>query len=154
EVGASVTALSNGNYVVSTPLWNSGRGAATWASGTAGIVGTISSSNSLVGTSLGDGVGDNVTALKNGNYVVSSPGWNNDRGAATWASGTTGITGTISAANSLVGSNPAGTTPGDEVGSEIAPLPNNNYVVLSPGWNGKRGAATFGSGTAGVTGAV
>ena len=49
--------------------------------------------------------------MSNGNYVVGSPDWNSNRGAATWGNGSTGISGTISAANSLVGSNP-----GDLVG--------------------------------------
>ena len=56
-----------------------------------------------------------MTVLSNGNYVVRSPDWDNgaaaDAGAVTWGSGTTGITGTVSAANSLVGS-----TAGDQVG--------------------------------------
>ena len=59
-----------------------------------------------------------VTALSNGNYVVDSPYWNGDRGAVTWGNGSTGISGTISAANSLVGSNP-----GDEVGGLQAASP-------------------------------
>ena len=57
----------------------------------------------------------------------------------TWGNGNTGITGTVSAANSLVGSNPV-----DQVGSingrnGVTPLTNGNYVVDSPGWNGNRG---------------
>ena len=47
-----------------------------------------------------------VTPLTNGNYVVGSPYWNGRRGAATWGNGSTGMSGTVSAANSLVGSNP------------------------------------------------
>ena len=46
-----------------------------------------------------------VTALSNGNYVVASPNWNAQEGAATWGNGMTGTTGTVSAGNSLVGSN-------------------------------------------------
>ena len=59
-----------------------------------------------------------VTPLSNGNYVVESPYWNGNRGAATWGNGSTGISGTISAANSLVGSNP-----GDGVGTVTASPP-------------------------------
>jgi hypothetical protein len=48
-----------------------------------------------------------VTVLSNGNYVVASPSWNGNRGAATWVDGTTGQTldgqGVITAQNSLVG---------------------------------------------------
>ena len=65
----------------------------------------------LVGSHFGDLVGGNdgqgVTALTNGNYVVDSPIWNNQEGAVTGGNGTTGITGTVSAANSLVGSTPS-----------------------------------------------
>ncbi len=61
-------------------------------------------------TGLGDEV--TVTALTNGNFVVNSPDWGGGLGAVTWGSGTTGICGTVSAANSLVGS-----TPFDHVGS-------------------------------------
>src|SRR5262249_47217989 len=137
------------------------RGAATWGSGTAGVTGTVSAANSLVGTNPaagtapGNEAGAGGTALQNGNYVVGSPKWNSDRGAATWGSGTAGGTGTVSAANSLVGTTPAaGTAPGDEVGAEVTALQNGNYVVGSPKWNSDRGAATWGSGTAGVTGTV
>jgi hypothetical protein len=77
----------------------------------------VSSTNSVFGSIAGDQVGvrvnlglylvNGVTALANGNYVVSSSYWNGQRGAATWASGTTGTTldgqNTVSAQNSLVG---------------------------------------------------
>jgi hypothetical protein len=110
-VGVGVTALSNGNYVVSGPGWNGGRGAATWGDGSTGVSGTVSAANSLVGTNDGDRVGSgSVTALSNGNYVVTSPGWNGGRGAATWGSGTTGRTldgsTLITPQNSLVGQAP------------------------------------------------
>jgi autotransporter-associated beta strand protein len=153
---SSVLPLSNGNYVVASPDWNGGRGAATWGSGTTGVSGTLSAVNSLVGSDPGDGVGSNfggVIALANGNYVVPSSSWNSGRGAVTWGSGTAGISGTVSAANSLVGTNP-----GDDVGLSVTVLANGNYVVASPSWNGGEfngyGAMTWGSGTAGVTGTV
>lgn len=98
-----------------------------------------------------------MTALPNGNYVVRSPVWDNgaavDAGAATWGSGTSGVTGVISAANSLVGS-----TTDDRVGSSVSTLSNGNYVVVSTSWDngpvGNAGATTFGNGTAGVWGTV
>jgi hypothetical protein len=114
--------------------------------------------NSLVGSNPGDGrLGSNpgdlvgsgfndfndVTSLSNGNYVVPSPFWNGHRGAATWGNGSTGVSGTVSAANSLVGSNP-----GDYVGY-VLPLRNGNYLVIS-GYGG-RGAVTWVSGTTGQT---
>ena len=159
-----VTALTNGNYVVRSSVWDNGAvvnaGAATFGSGTTGISGAVSAANSLVGTTANDLVGigsGGVTALTNGNYVVGSLNWDNgavaDAGAATFGSGTTGISGAVSAANSLVG-----TTANDSVGDSVTALTNGNYVVRSPDWdNGAvadAGAATFGSGTTGISGAV
>jgi Repeat of unknown function (DUF5650)/Invasin, domain 3/Immunoglobulin I-set domain len=161
----SVTALTNGNYVVDSPYWNSDTGAVTWGSGTTGVTGTISAANSLVDTtqtteldsSNGQVPGGGVTALSNGNYVVDSPDWNGKAGAVTWENGTTGITGTVSTANSLVGkpSNNQTGYRGDQVGSRsVTALSNGNYVVDSPLWNGEEGAVTWGNGATRVTGTV
>ncbi len=164
EVGnRGVTALTNGNYVVISPIWDNGAatsaGAVTWGSGTTGVSGTISSSNSLVGSRASDGVGSNgVTALTNGNYVVSSSQWANgtatSAGAVTWGSGTTGVSGPVSSA--IVWS---AATANDGVGNfGVTALTNGNYVVRSQNWdNGtivNAGAVTWGSGTAGVSGTV
>jgi filamentous hemagglutinin family protein len=149
QVGSNgITVLTNGNYVISSPYWSSNRGAVTWADGSTGLIGTPSSSNSLIGSSMGDYVGGwGVVALTNGNYVVASADWNGGRGAATLASGATGLVGTISSSNSLVGLNAS-----DAVGGYITALTNGNYVVVSR--MGTLGAATWGSGTSGVTGFV
>jgi len=164
EVGVSgVTALTNGNYVVASEVWDNGAipnaGAVTFGSGAGGITGVVSPANSLVGSTASDGVGNlGVTALTNGNYVVRSETWDNgaipDAGAATFGSGTSGITGVVSPANSLVGS-----SAGDVVGgSGVTALTNGNYVVASESWdNGaiaNAGAVTFGPGTSGITGVV
>ncbi len=127
-----MTALTNGNYVVSSPIWSldgtaSYCGAVTWGSGTTGVAGQISAANSLVGTRSGDYVGSEVIALTNGNYVVNSPSWYSGGpyfhwGAVTWGDGTSGITGPVSASNSLIGS---------EV---VIALTNGNYAVSSPTW--------------------
>jgi hypothetical protein len=160
---SGVTALPNGNYVVSSQSWANGdmfrAGAVTFGSGTAGISGAVSPANSLVGSAADDSVGNSgAKALINGNYVVSSPNWDNgaviDVGAVTFGSGTSGITGVVSPTNSLVGS-----TENDYVGaSGVTPLANGNYVVRSRYWrNGaiaQAGAVTFGSGTSGITGDV
>ncbi|MBI4747854.1 MAG: filamentous hemagglutinin N-terminal domain-containing protein [Acidobacteria bacterium] len=154
----SIFALTNGNYVVDSHLWNNSRGAATWGNGTTGITGVVSAANSLVGSTANDQVGSSfVFALSNGNYVVASPNWANgaatQAGAATWGNGTTGITGLVSAANSLVG----GQT-GDQVGLLTRSLMNGNYTVSSSRWdNGSTvdaGAVTLGNGTTGTTGLV
>lgn len=146
-----VTALTNGNYVVATPNWNGTKGAVTFGNGTTGIVGTVTAANSLAGTNDYDNIGGNgVTALSNGNYVVNSSGWNNQRGAVTFCDGASGCGGSVSEANSLTGSNSF-----DRVGSggSIA-LTNGNYVVRSFYWNSYRGAATFGNGATGIKGIV
>ena len=158
-----VTALNNGNYVVSSNNWANGTatfaGAVTWGNGATGVVGALSATNSLVGTASSDLVGSHgIVSLSNGNYVARSPNWNNgtaaSAGAVTWGSGTSGMVGAVSATNSLVG-----TTAGDAIGSgSVTALSNGNYVVRSTAWdNGtgtNAGAVTWGSGTAGVTGAV
>jgi hypothetical protein len=143
---SGIAVLSNGNYVVKSPYWNGNCGAATWGSGTAGVVGVVSAANSLVGSNPGDSVGSlQIAALPNGNYVVASPTWNGQLGAATWGSGTAGVVGAVSVANSLVGSHPT-----DVVSNfGITALSNGNYVVGSDFWNGTLGAATWGSGTTG-----
>jgi hypothetical protein len=162
RIGATITVLSNGNYVVRSPGWSNGlatnAGAVTWGSGTAGISGAVSAANSLVGSTASDMVGvSGVTALSNGNYVVSSRFWDGsvaNAGAVTWGSGTSGINGAVSTANSLVGS-----SLNDRIGGGgVTALNNGNYVVRSPSWNSdgavNAGAVTWGSGTAGVSGAV
>lgn len=159
---AQVVALANGNYVIRAPFYDNGStlnvGAVTWGDGVLGVTGTASTSKSLMGTRQDDIVGI-VTALSNGNYVVTSLGWDLpspvkiDVGAVTWCSGATGRTGTISEANSLIGG-----TVNDRLGSEgIVPLANGNFLVCSPDVNtpaANGGAVTWGSGTAGIAGTV
>ncbi|KAA0131452.1 hypothetical protein FYZ48_25230 [Gimesia chilikensis] len=161
QVGYSgATALTNGNYVISTPTWSDGLtrrsvGAVTFGDGMVGINGTISSDNSLIGSSNNDYVGNGgVVALPNGNYVAISNVWSFDKGAVSFGNGTTGLTGVLSASNSLVG-----TENGSFVGKGgVTVLANGNYVVVSSGWGDASfdnlGAVTWGSGTTGVTGAV
>ena len=146
-----IFALKNGGYVVRNPLWNGGMGAVTWGSGTTGVSGVVSSSNSLVGSNISDSVGNkSITELTNGNFVVRSPLWNSAAGAVTWGGSTNGIAGVVGSANSLIGSNA-----NDQVGSNaIAILPNGNFVVTTPTWNNggtisAAGAATWISGTTG-----
>ncbi|MCY2978999.1 MAG: immunoglobulin domain-containing protein [Planctomycetota bacterium] len=166
--GNGVTALTNGNYVVASANWDSSAtntdfGAVTWGNGTSGRTGVVSASNSLVGSTVSDGVGSaGVTALTNGNYVVRSSAWDSgatvDVGAVTWGNGatngTSGRTGVVSASNSLVGS-----TAFDNVGgSGLTELTNGNYVVRSSNWDSGTitnvGAVTWGNGTSGISGVV
>ena len=141
-----VTALTNGNYVVNSTYWAQRHGGC----GGRGDVGQRHQRASRAWsppptrwsaarrtTSVGSG---GVTALTNGNYVVSSSYWDNgaasSAGAVTWGSGTGGISGVVSSANSLVGS-----TANDQVGiGGITALTNGNYVVRSSYWdNGTAG---------------
>jgi hypothetical protein len=170
-----VDVLTNGNYVVVSTEWDNGSlanvGAATWGSGTQGVVGAVSALNSLVGASAGDRVGNSgvalnngVVPLANGNYVVSTDGWDNglvvDVGAVTWANGATGISGVVSTANSLVGASAGDVIGSPETGGEGRPiaLSNGNYVVASPGWNNAGvsnvGAVTWADGSVGLVGVV
>jgi filamentous hemagglutinin family protein len=171
KVGAIVKAVGNGHYVVVTGNWNGKMGAVTWGNGSTGIggfgiSGSISASNSLVGSTSNDYVGGDgygtlynggVTVLSNGNYVVASPRWTNGStwftGAVTWVDGNTGLSGAVSPGNSLVGS-----TVSDQLGSGgVKALANGTYVVLSPSFNNgaiaSAGAATWGLST-GTTGVV
>jgi trimeric autotransporter adhesin len=136
-----ITVLPNGNYVVSSYYWDNGgmtdAGAVTLCKSDGTTIGSVSSSNSLVGTSLGDTVGEKVVALSNNNYLVLSPHWTASTGAATWCKSDGTTTGNVSALNSLVGS-----AAGDRVGENGYLLPNGNYVVTSSYWNSQRGAVT------------
>lgn len=149
----NVVTLTNGNYVVGSPYWNNGSirgaGAVTWGNGESGVVGPVSATNSLVGTTAGDQVGyrwqhyddgrtygdGSIVTLAQGNYVVSSPNWDNgtarDAGAVTWGNGTTGTVGAISAANSLVG-----TTDRDEVGTYFDGYDGYDFNGVIPLSNG------------------
>jgi hypothetical protein len=158
---AGVTQLINGNYVVRSPSWNGGIGAATWGRGTSGVKGAVSAANSLVGGVAGDGVGSSVVGLLNGHYVVLSPNWDKpspavvNAGAATWGNGSTGIRGLVTTANSLTG-----TSPEDAVGTNAVGLSNGSFVVGSPSWDfpllslTNVGAATWADGTGPIVGEI
>ncbi|MFD0895930.1 DUF11 domain-containing protein [Luteolibacter ambystomatis] len=155
--------IASKNYVVCSPVWSgggdggfslNGKGAATWGSGSTGVVGNISSANSLVGATSGPGVGDAVgsisglTVLANGNYVIRARGFNGTRGAITWCNGATGTNGVVDATNSLVG-----TTQFQSIADGNNPLialTNGNYVCgipnLTVGGNTSAGALVWGNG--------
>jgi len=159
-VGGAAVPLSNGNFVTATSKWDNGSivdaGATTWGNGSTGTVGTVSAANSLVGSSNDDRV-NGITALPNGNYLVRAPFWDNNgvsnAGAVAWGDGNHGIVGTISPANSLVG-----TSTSDRVGHFTQILTDGNYVVMSILWNNgplhEAGAATWGNGNGGTTGPI
>lgn len=154
-------ALSNGHYVILSRSWINGSGvragAATWVNGTGPSSGVVDATNSIVGSTLNDGISNQYAALPNGNYLVGSSNWTNGAvsvaGALRWGNGLGGSVGPITPANALVG-----TTFGDSVGGRVEVLPNGNYVVLTPNWdNGaamNAGAVTFGNGLTGISGPV
>ena len=85
---SGVTALTNGNYVVRSANWDciltngcpggakADVGAVTWGSGTTGVSGPVTASNSLIGGLVGDQIGYSTPiALTNGNVVFANPKW-------------------------------------------------------------------------------
>jgi hypothetical protein len=169
NVGTALVALTNGNYVVRSLNWDNPEGpvanvgAVTWGNGATGTTGVVTASNSLIGGTAEDQVGNGtVPALTNGNYVVTSTNWDNpetgamNAGAATWCSGTSPTSGMVSASNSLVGSTAL------DGGSSMAAiaLTNGNYVVRMPNWDNPVGpindvgAVAWGDGATGTSGAI
>lgn len=139
--GSGVTVLSDGNYLVLSPAWNSNVGAATWGNASTGATGPVLPSNSLTGSASGDGLGTNGgVALPNGNYVVFANQWNNYYGAATWCRAGGGCNGPISTARSL-----HGTTQGDAVGNSGATFIDGNYVIASPNWTNNGAGSSMGA---------
>jgi hypothetical protein len=166
-IGEAVTPLPNGDFVVSSPSWAGNTGAVTHIRRGTDVGGMkVSAANSLVGAGSGSRLGSGknadsaapVTVLGNGNYVVCSPALGTVSqlkvGAATWVNASAPVVGTANASNSLIGA-----AANDRVCSDgvVALDGNDNYVVASPGFQAgsKRvGAASWGSGSAGIHGNV
>jgi hypothetical protein len=161
--GASVAALGGGAFLLVSPRWDDANridaGALTRGTIAAPPTGSISSANSLLGTSTGDLLGAGTPlALAGGASVIAVPRWDHgavvDAGAAVYLPGAVAASGPISAANALVGS-----STNDRVASGgITRLANGNYVVASPQWDHggivDAGAATFGTAASGAIGSV
>lgn len=158
-----IVELTNGNCVVCSPNVDTPAldgGAVTWVSGTAGLVGTVSLSNSLMILRASGFVGlTPPLALSNGNYVVLAPQLDTDAradvGAAVWCDGTAGRVGALTPDIALMGS-----STDDRTGEKAVALTNGNYVVISTSWNNpisgaqNVGAVTFGNGKTGARGIV
>ena len=148
---ASVTPLTNGNYVINAPNYVVGPSLGStvmWCSGTSGCTGRMTEANSLVEVGTYSLINP-VVPLTNGNYVVRSTR------SATFGNGSTGVTGRVSPDNSLISPNSVGQ------GMEIVALPNGNYYVLNADWDpaaapgaGSRGAVTLGDGRNGTVGTM
>lgn len=155
QIGSSgTTTLAGGKFAIFSPNWNGAAGAITWADGSNGITGVVSSANSLVGALANDRVGNSgISSQASGKYYVATSAWNGSAGAVTWIDSAAPLVGVVGAGNSLVGG-----TPGDQVGSGgiYNNLISGKWTVFSPNWNGTMGAVTFmdhAGGTAGVVGA-
>lgn len=143
------TLLANGAYLTPNAAWNGNRGAVTWIDGSGFTTATIDALSSLVGSTVGDEVGKEMIALKDGSYLAVARSWDAgalvDAGALTWIDPSGGTRGVVSAQNSLVGGSTA-----DTLGNaSITPLANGNYVVTRPLWEEGTtlniGGVTFGT---------
>jgi Repeat of unknown function (DUF5650)/Secretion system C-terminal sorting domain len=151
--------LTNGNFVIWSRSWGGNKGAVTLVNATTGLSGVVSNSNSIVGNTTGDVIGDKnfgngIFPLPNGNFVVVSTFWqsggNTNVGAVTWGSGTSNTGVVVGSSNSVVGSNG-----NDNVGNDgIFPITNGNYVVVSSSWSSSKGAVTWCNGTSATAGIV
>ena len=140
--GDNINVLNTGNILVLDPAANNRIGAVYLFNGSNGsLISTLTGSTSGTDGVGGDFVGSGpiygpsnhpVEILANGSYVIQSPDWNGQAGAATWANGTSGVSGVVSATNSLVGS-----TEFDEIGANVVALSNGNFVAYSQLWNGQ-----------------
>lgn len=167
-----VTALPNGALLVSSPDWSNGSeiaaGALTWIAPGATAAGTVvGAGNSLVGSQAFDRVSElGAAVLSNGNAVIASPSWANgdqpSAGAVTWIDADAGISGPVSAANSLVGEH-ASSRVGQPLGSAnvagVVALSNGHFLVQSSEWRPTPamnvvGAVTWGDGESGSVGMV
>ncbi|MBP7624999.1 MAG: hypothetical protein KA763_13610, partial [Xanthomonadales bacterium] len=161
RVGEAILTLSNGHYVVRSVLWsNAGQtsaGAMTWGDANGGTIGIVGPSNSIVGTTQDERVGEIFLTLSNGNYLVATRNWDNgvviDAGAVRWGNGNGGSVGAISPGNAIVG-----TSAGDFTQPSFIEVGNGNYLVLTPSWNNgaatDAGAATWGDGSIGSSGPI
>jgi hypothetical protein len=122
-------------------------GAATWASGFSETSGIVSAANSLVGSAMGDSIGEYVAALSNGNFVAGSDDWSDGKGLVAWANGSGPVSGVLNETSALVG-----TSTFDLVGQANnsfnirTSFANGVYVIYSPSYANDLGAVTLAHG--------
>ncbi len=155
SVDILVERVGTAGYLIARRNWDNGTlndaGAVSYCA--PNCTGPISEATSLVGLHAGDRVGDSVTLLAGGGYVVGSPYWDSpsvvDAGAVTGC-GAGGCVGSPAATNSLVGA-----SAGDQVGAAVFSLENGNYVTHTNHWHtsGVNGtlAVTLGAGGSSTT---
>jgi hypothetical protein len=150
-----VLTLDDGHYVVGSPFWFQGRGAATWGHRDGGLAGAVDAANSLVGSVPEDFVSSTgIYRLQGGDYAVASSFWSLGEtlyvGAVTRASGSSGLAGPVSGANSVIGSEA-----GDRVGlGGVDALPDGGYLVRSALASGLGAISRIGSPAAADDGIV
>ena len=163
QVGMASYALPGGGFVVKSHLWDSNKGAVTVCPAAGCVNMQISSANSLVGvrvfpgTYAGDQIGSGgIAVMSSGQFLVSSPNWSDtsaDRRGAVTLCPSSGCTGTVLSANSLVGS-----LANDRVGWSVQSLAGGGYLVGSPTWSYSQAVAQVGAVTrclpSGCTGPV
>ena len=141
--GSRVLTLTNGNIVVGDPYYSvpggpTNAGAAYLYNGK-----TLERISMLTGSQANDYVGYRLTALSNGHYVVQSVNWHNgsaaNAGAATWCSGTGGLNGVVSPANSLVGS--AAGSSGSAASRKSLTMPTPFSSIGKPSYSSAAGSS-------------
>ncbi|MBJ7449023.1 MAG: filamentous hemagglutinin N-terminal domain-containing protein [Parachlamydiales bacterium] len=130
-----VIQLTGGDFVISSPNFTvtgvPNAGAVYRGSATSTTNVTLAPNICITGSLNGDLIG-NVYALTNGNYVVASPTWDNNKGIVGTRGGVNGNSGTMNSTNSLIGV--TGGSPGDRLGQLIVPLENGDYVIGAPNY--------------------
>ncbi|MEO7940045.1 MAG: hypothetical protein ABIR55_15565, partial [Burkholderiaceae bacterium] len=125
QVGNGGFSYGSGYLLLRSASWSSNRGAVTWIDPSAPLIGMVSSTNSLVGANANDFVGNSgIGFLSNGNYYVRSTSFSGGAGAVSVGESAGGISGIVSAANSLVGQNA-----GDGYGTSVQEISGSRLLV-------------------------
>jgi filamentous hemagglutinin family protein len=146
--GGGVYRLDANTFAISSPDWSSASvgnvGALTFGTVSGWAAGAVTTSNSLHGTSTGDRIGSDglydVPSAAPGTFALASSRWNTDAGAVTFFDVANLPTGqAVSGSNSVIGQQT-----GDVIGSNgVVDVGGANALILSPNWDGGRGAATL-----------
>ena len=150
-----IFALSNGNYVVASPEWQSASnpqdmGAITWMDGSFAPLASVSSANSLIGNF--DDSPEPVVALSNGNYVVRDRTWGDSRGKVIWVNGASRASGSLNDREAITGDDFQ-----QQVGRDVIALSNGDYLVVALGCRSiafQRGAISWRSGRRASSGSM
>ena len=129
DIAYGVRILRNGNFLVLTGDWNSGRGAVTWSGEIVGTFGEVSAANSLIGTAIGDLRNVGIRELASGITLLLAPGFDlgdqQDVGAIRRIDTEVPTTGSLSSANAFTGASSS-----DALG-QVTELPGGKIVVMS-----------------------